>query len=386
MAAQAKKKKAAPVPEAAPWRHIALSIGGLVIFFILLYAASAAPVFSTDYAAGGVLTNAVAPVPTLDKDAYNDKLLALAHINIASTTTDVSTTTPKGFTLLTIPTATTTISAVRKLWPVATAYPNAGALLPFNRIVAYYGNFYSTAMGILGQNPPDVMIPQLMNTVALWQAADPSTPVIPAIHYIVETAQADKSKSGYYIARMPDDQIDHALDLAKEVNGLVFLDFQVGTSDVQRELPMYAKYLAMPNVHVGIDPEFSMKDGARPGTEIGTMDATDVNWVANYLAGIVQQNNLPPKILIVHRFTEEMVTHADRITPLPEVQIVMDMDGWGTQEKKIGTYTNIVAAEPVQFTGFKLFYKNDIKPPSTGMMTPAQVLQLTPAPSYIQYQ
>src|SRR5215472_17397945 len=35
-------------------------------------------------------------------------------------------------------------------WPVKTAYPGAGALLPFNRIVAYYGNLYSKNMGVLG--------------------------------------------------------------------------------------------------------------------------------------------------------------------------------------------------------------------------------------------
>jgi hypothetical protein len=64
----------------------------------------------------------------------------------------------------------------------------------------------------------------------------------------------------------------------------------------------------------------------------------------------------------------------------------MDMDGWGTPQKKIGTYTYVVSPEPVQFTGFKLFYKNDLLPPSTGMLTPAQVLSLTPAPVFIQYQ
>jgi hypothetical protein len=258
--------------------------------------------------------------------------------------------------------------------------------LPQNRIVAYYGNFYSRAMGALGEYDSDDMLQRLQAAADQWRAADPATPVIPAIHYIVETAQAEKSKSGYYIARMPDDQIDHALDLAARIGGIVFIDFQVGTSDIRRELPMYEKYLAMPNVHLGIDPEFYMKTGAPPGRVVGTMDATDVNWAANYLAELVKKNDLPPKILVIHRFTQAMVTNAEQIEPLPEVQIVMDMDGWGSQAKKITTYTWIVAAEPVQFTGFKLFYKNDIKPPSTGMMTPAEVLSLTPAPIYIQYQ
>jgi hypothetical protein len=129
-----------------------------------------------------------------------------------------------------------------------------------------------------------------------------------------------------------------------------------------------------------------MKDGARPDTEIGTMDASDINWAANYLANIVNQNNLPPKILVVHRFTLDMVTNYKTIAPLPQVEVVIDMDGWGSQAKKINTYKTVIAAEPVQFTGFKLFYKNDLLPPSTGILTPQQVLQLSPQPSYIQYQ
>jgi hypothetical protein len=81
-----------------------------------------------------------------------------------------------------------------------------------------------------------------------------------------------------------------------------------------------------------------------------------------------------------------MVTNYKAIAPLPQVEVVIDMDGWGSQAKKINTYKTVEEAEPVQFTGFKLFYKNDLLPPSTGMLTPQQVLQLSPQPSYIQYQ
>jgi hypothetical protein len=64
----------------------------------------------------------------------------------------------------------------------------------------------------------------------------------------------------------------------------------------------------------------------------------------------------------------------------------MDMDGWGFPAKKVNTYRQVVYKEPVQFTGFKLFYKNDTLPPSTHLMTPEEVLKLKPQPSYIQYQ
>jgi hypothetical protein len=317
--------------------------------------------------------------------AYNAKLLAIANVPPRTITTIVTSTIPGTTTIATSKVVKTVPGT--SAWPVTTApLPDAGALLPFNRIVAYYGNFYSTAMGVLGQYPTDQMMAMLASTTAEWAAADPSTPVIPALDYIVVTAQGSPGADGKYRLRMPDSQVQKAIDLMAQVNGLVFLDFQVGQSNVETEVPQYASFLKLPNVELSLDPEFDMEPGVKPDEEIGTMSASDIDWAANYLANIVTQNNLPPKILVVHRFTEDMVTNYQNITPLPQVQIVMDMDGWGSQAKKINTYERIEAAEPVQFTGFKLFYKNDLLPPSTGMLTPQQVLQLSPQPSYIQYQ
>ena len=185
---------------------------------------------------------------------------------------------------------------------------------------------------------------------------------------------------------MPESQIEKAITLANSVNGLVFLDIQVGWSNVRTEVPLLAQYLKLPNVELSLDPEFDMESGIVPDKEIGTMDASDINFAANFLANIVSQNNLPPKILVVHRFTGDMITNTKSITPLPQVEVVIDMDGWGSPAKKINTYQQFIAGEPVQFTGFKLFYKNDLLPPSTAMLTPTQVLQLSPQPSYIQYQ
>lgn len=185
---------------------------------------------------------------------------------------------------------------------------------------------------------------------------------------------------------MPDDQIDHALYLANQINGIVFLDVQVGMSTLEHELPQLEKYLKMPQVHLAIDPEFSMKYGDRPGTVIGTFDAGDINYAAEYLAGLVRTNHLPPKILIVHRFTQNMITNYKNIRPLQEVQMVIDMDGFGSRELKVGTYTRVIYPEPIQFTGIKLFYKNDVRPPANGLLSPEEVLKLTPAPIYIQYQ
>lgn len=374
-------------------RGILIGVG----VFLVLYSAAYGFFFlkyDTFADAAAVATSTIAkvvkpvapPKPSLDIKAYNNKMLLLAHLNPASTTADTSTTTPPGLTLIRPGTASTSVSAPHKLWPVSTVYPNVGALLPANRIVAYYGNFYSKGMGVLGQYPADEMITRLKAAVGEWQAADPLTPVIPAIDYIAVTAQGSPGADKMYRLRMPDSQIDHALDLASQVNGIVVLDVQVGDSTVQDEVPLLEKYLSMPNVHLALDPEFDMSPGVKPGTVIGTMGATEINWAANYLANLVREHNLPPKILVIHRFTENMVQNYQNITPLPEVQVVMDMDGWGFGAKKINTYNTVINPEPVQFTGFKLFYKNDLLSPSTRMLTPSEVLELTPSPSFIQYQ
>lgn len=272
-------------------------------------------------------------------------------------------------------------------WPIKKQpYPLKGAILPFNRIVAYYGNLYSKKMGVLGEYPPKELWKKLNIEVKAWEKIDPSTPVQPAIHYIAAVGQGIPMKDGSYCKRMPNSQIDSALAIAKMGNAIVFLDLQVGRSNVQKEVPALEKYLKMPQVHLGIDPEFSMKDGSVPGRKIGTMDASDVNFCSEYLAKIVRENNLSPKILIVHRFTQGMIRNYKNIKLHPEVQIVMNMDGWGEPVLKHDTYRQYIYKEPVQFTGFKLFYKNDLRKAPHIMLTPADLMRLKPQPIYIQYQ
>jgi hypothetical protein len=185
---------------------------------------------------------------------------------------------------------------------------------------------------------------------------------------------------------MPEAEIEKAYALAQETHGILILDIQIGLSSIEKELPKYRKYLERPDVHLAIDPEFAMKYGNPPGTVIGTFDAADVNYTIGYLADIVKEKELPPKVLIVHRFTYPMVTNYQDIAPQKEVQVVMNMDGWGGQDLKRTTYRQAIEGEPVQFAGIKLFYKNDLKPPSTGLLTPSEVLSLHPKPIYIQYQ
>lgn len=310
-------------------------------------------------------------IPKLDTDAYDKKMLQLANTPVLKTAT----------------TSTTTIVATAStLWPVKTVYPNYGALLPFNRIVAYYGNFYSPRMGILGEYAPDVVLAKLAEDVKVWEEVDPTTPVVPAIHYVAAVAQADPGTDGKYLYRMPKTQIEKALTLAKKASAIVFLDLQIGKSTVIDEVVAIGEYLVLPEVHLALDPEFAMKNDKKPGAVIGTMDATEINDTIEILANIVRENNIPPKVLVIHRFTKDSLTNYQNIKIVPEVQVVIDMDGWGSPETKVVTYRNIIYPEPVEFAGFKIFYKNDLLNPSTRLITPQEILRLEPQPSYIQYQ
>ena len=282
------------------------------------------------------------------------------------------------------------VSAIRagltdKRWPVKGPAPLPGSILPGKRIVAYYGNPLSKRMGILGELPPDQMLARLDKEVAAWNRADPATPVHPALHLIVVVAQGAPGRDGKYRLRMPDTLVEKVYSWAQSRNALLFLDVQVGLSNVMSELPRLEQFLKRPNVHLGLDPEFSMKGGEKPGSKIGHMTAADINWTVNYLSNLVKANNLPPKVLVVHRFTRRMITGSENIRLDPRVQVVIDMDGWGAPWLKYDSYRDYITKEPVQFTGFKIFYGNDSKK-GDPILTPGEVLRLTPPPVYIQYQ
>jgi hypothetical protein len=270
-------------------------------------------------------------------------------------------------------------------WPVKTVAPLPGSILPNKRIVAYYGNPLSKKMGILGELPPNEMLARLDKEVAAWNRADPSTPVVPALHLIVVVAQGAPGRDGNYRLRMPDTLIEKVSSWAQTRNAILFLDIQVGLSNVQAEVPRLEAFLKRPNVHLGLDPEFSMKGGQAPGKKIGTMSSADINWTTNYLKNLVSANKLPPKVLVVHRFTRGMLTDTKGIQLDPRVQIVINMDGWGGPWLKFDSYRAYVQKEPVQFTGFKLFYHNDTKK-GEPLLTPDELLRITPKPLYIQYQ
>ena len=76
-----------------------------------------------------------------------------------------------------------------------------------------------------------------------------------------------------------------------------------------------------------------------------------------------------------------MITEKDTLAPVPGVQLVVEFDGWGTPDLKRSGYAVTIANMPIEYNGIKLFYKQD-----QPLMTPQDVLDLSPVPDLIIYQ
>jgi hypothetical protein len=256
-----------------------------------------------------------------------------------------------------------------------------GAVLPAKRIVSYYGNPLAAGMGVLGEMPPEQLFPRLKTQAEAYRAADRTREVVPALELVAVVAQAQPGLDGLYRLRMESELIERVAAWAEERGYLLILDVQIGRGKVDEEVRWLLPYLQRPNVHLALDPEFAMPAGRVPGERIGTMDAAEINGALQTLAELVDEHGLPPKLLVVHRFTEDMVTNHQKIAMDPRVQVVMVMDGFGSPGIKTRQYAGLIADQRVQYTGFKLFYRHD-----TPLMTPPQVLELEPAPDLIIYQ
>ncbi len=271
------------------------------------------------------------------------------------------------------------------VWPVPGPAPLPGALLPAKRIVTFYGNPLSERMGILGRLPAKRMMDSLEAQAKAWEKADPATPVVRGLELVATVGAGEPGPSGLWRTRMRDTMIQNIITLAKSRGWITVLDVQIGQGSYKDEVARLLPFLKDPTVHLALDPEFDMPPGKKPGTVIGTSDAAEINGVIRTLAELVEKEKLPPKVMLVHRFTRPMLTHASKIQPDPRVQVAIVMDGFGSPTLKRGSYDHFVYREPVQYTGFKLFYHH-LRVRDNPLMSPADVLKLKPQPLVIIYQ
>ena len=256
-----------------------------------------------------------------------------------------------------------------------------GAILPKYRILAYYGHPADERMGILGQFSMEELLAQLLDEAATYNAADPDRPVIPAFELIASVAQGDPMSDGSWLGYTDRETIMEYVEFTAENDILLILDIQIGYTSVQEDMALVEEFLRYPNVHLAIDPEFSLSEPDIPGEVIGGVDAEEVTYAQERLVEICAEEGIPPKVLIVHRFRHEMIRDDDKVKPVEGVQLVIDMDGFGHPGLKIDSYTIFITDKDPEYAGIKVFYDQDVP-----VMTAEEVLDLNPPPDYIMYQ
>jgi hypothetical protein len=268
--------------------------------------------------------------------------------------------------------------------PVSVVQPavitRPSAVLEDSLVVAWYGNPWNGKMGILGRLQGPALAQGLKQQANAYTKVTKKN-VVAAYELIAVVAQAQPGTDGMYRRRETRAVIERTIREARAAGFKTILDVQTGRSTVLNELAYIAPYLAEPDVYLALDPEFSMGTDGVPGRRIGTMFASEVNDAIGVLETIIERHHLPPKLLIVHQFTTGMLPDKDAIWTSPVLDIVLDMDGFGSPALKRHTYKTVLRQKELEYTGFKLFYIQD-----TDMLEPAQVLALDPPPAVVIYQ
>jgi hypothetical protein len=252
-------------------------------------------------------------------------------------------------------------------------------IFPRFRVVAFYGAPQDAELGALGVGSPHDAGRRLARQARSYRRG--GRPVLPAFELIATTVHSAAGADGDYSQRQTGRTIGRYLRAARRRRALLILDLQPGRAPFMREVRAFRRFLREPDVSLALDPEWSMGAGEVPGREIGSTDAATVNEVSRYLSSIVRRHRLPQKLLVVHRFTSDMISDEHRLERHRGVALTVNVDGFGDRPNKISKYHQFTRGRSDRHHGFKLFYRED-----TDLMRPRDVLRLRPRPELVVYE
>jgi hypothetical protein len=246
-------------------------------------------------------------------------------------------------------------------------------------VVAHYGGSAGPALGVLGRGTPEQAAAAVARRAEGYAFAGRT--VLPAMELIATVALDSPGPDGSYSSRGDLEAVERYLAAARRNRMLLVLDFQPGRSDFLSQVKRFERFLREPEVGVALDPEWKMRPGQRPGQVIGSASAASVNEVGAYLAGIVQEERLPEKLFVLHQFRSSMLPDREGILARPGLATVFHADGNGPVTVKKDVFTALDFPGPPFRVGFKVFLRAD-----PVVMTPQQVMALTPQPDLVTYQ
>jgi hypothetical protein len=248
---------------------------------------------------------------------------------------------------------------------------------PAARMLALYGAPQLTGT-VLGRLGPDAAARKAVKQARPYRRIG-DRPVIPALDLIAVVANSTPGADGLYRTRQPGRLIRAYLRATRRVDGRLMLDIQPGRARVNDEVRALRRWIAMPEVDVAIDPEWEVGRHGVPGRTVGKIRAREINRISRRIQAIVDDEDLPPKALVIHQFRRGSVRGRRQIRQRRDVAVTLNFDGIGSPAAKRAGYAAL--SSPAAFNGFSVFYSLD-----TRIMSPRSILGLGPEVDFLLYQ
>ena len=265
--------------------------------------------------------------------------------------------------------------------PPTPAPPPPPSVLAGNQIVVFYGSPISAQLGILGAFTPEDAAARVRDEAAIYDSINGDRGAVPALDVIYEMVQSEPTANGLYLRYLDDATVQTYLAAAHAGNVQLILDLQIGRGDPLAEVRGLEPFLRDPLVHVAIDPEYAVGPEGIPLETPGTITGAQINDVQDYLAGIAAQDNLPPKMLIIHQYLDGTVIDGDAVRDTRGVNLVLNMDAFGDLTRKVEKYRMFSARSYAKHKAFNIFLKHDDQ-----VMSETDIEAIDPQPDVIFYQ
>lgn len=273
-------------------------------------------------------------------------------------------------------------------WQLATVVDGTplpgGGFLPLEdrRIVALYGSPDAPSLGVLGDQDLEATLARAREFAAGYVDAPDGRTVVAGLDVITTIASSAPEPTGDFSRRVPFARLRPLVDRAGEEGMAVLLDLQPGRTDFLTQAKEYEELLREPHVHLALDPEWRIGPTERHLQRIGSVEAAEVQAVADWLAALVRRERLPQKVLMLHQFTLGMLPDRSAIVVPPELVGVVHVDGQGPLATKGRTYAVLSnGAEERWAWGWKNFTRID-----EPLATPSVTLDRIPVPVVVTYQ
>lgn len=256
-------------------------------------------------------------------------------------------------------------------------------VFPEHRLVGYCGLPGAAALGRLGTGKLDDRVDEMEKRGHDYARG---RTVLPVLELLAVVANASPGPDGLYRSRTSESVVRTYHEAARRHRGLLLLNIQPGRADPLDEVRALKKWLELPDVGIALDPEWEMGEGQVPGDTYGRTTGAELTKIAAFLSDLVEEHDLPEKVFVYHQVATSVVRDEQQVKVPEGVAVVKCADGIGSPGLKRGTWHKLVDQLPDDVrTGFKLFFEEDTEG-GTRLMSPDDVMKLSPRPSYVMYE